>query len=168
MNELMKRGGFFPPMSRDISSLLNPLFDELFNQVVRGLPVPMKPLGTYSYPKTDAYTEGNDFIVEAIVPFVKKEDLYVELDGRTLSITGETCIGADNDDRRYALKELRRSKFVRKFTLSQDLVDSISDVNVSLEEGILKVVFKDVVRAGKEEAVPTAKNLPIDSTTKLK
>jgi len=168
MNGLMKRGGLFPMISRDQSGLLGPVFDDWFNQALRGLPMPVKSIGSYSYPKTDAYVEGNDFVVEAIVPFVKKENLSVELDGNTLSIAGETCSDVENSERRYALRELRRSKFIRKFSLSDDIVSAVRDVNVNLTDGVLRVVFKDVVGGPVSEEVPTSKPLPIGETTKLK
>lgn len=168
MNGLIKRGGLFPMATRDLTNLLDPLFDDLFNQALRGLPVPVKSLGSYSYPKTDAYVEGDDFVIEAIVPFVKREDLSVELDGNTLSICGETCSDTENDKRQYALRELRRSKFVRKFRLSDEIVAAVKDVDVSLVEGVLKVVFKEVAAKPKPEEVKTSTTLPIGETTKLK
>jgi len=98
---------------------------------------------------------------------MKKEELSVELDEGILTIKGESQpkTGVEVKEGEWDvlhsyIKELKKSSFVRRFTLPSDLsIDSIEDAEAELNDGILSVRFKDVYT--KKEVETTVKDIPI-------
>lgn len=146
----------------DSSSLFGPVetvFDQLVNHFFDGFPGPIKTAAGSSraYPKTDIFREGSDIVIQAFVPFAKKEDLQVKLEEGCLTISGEGESFDETKNRGYLIKELRRSRFSRSFSVSKAVQDIISDVEAELKDGILTVVLKDAAKESK----PPEKNIKV-------
>jgi HSP20 family protein len=105
------------------------------------------------YPKVDVYRQDDDLVFEAAVPGMKKEDLSIELEENILTIRGESQaklveLSEEDKDKKVLhapyIKELKRSSFVRRFTLPVYLdVGNMDKVDATLEDGILYLTFKD-------------------------
>ena len=130
---------------------LNDLFSETFG---------LRKTGR-TYPKLDAYRDGSDFIVEACVPFCRREDLSVELERNDLVIRGQVAAEHSNrapTDRTTYLKELVRSSFERAISLDPGLVKAWDKtVTATLSDGILRVTLKGFM----ETKSPESNSIPI-------
>jgi HSP20 family protein len=140
-------------------------FDDLFNNMMNrffGDFGSIRPLDTRrTYPKVDIYKDENDLVFEAAVPGMKKEHLTVDVNDGVLTIKGDTCSDSEESKCSQYIKELKKSSFVRRFILPDNIqIEDMSKTEASLEDGILKVIFKDVY---KEEVKPEPKitNIPI-------
>ncbi len=135
---IVKREDFYSPFEA--------YFDQVFNDFLSEFPSTIKTINQgnslRTYPKTDIYAEGSDVVVEALVPFVKKENLEVKLDGNVLLISGSCGETTESKDRGYILKEIKRSKFTRSFSIPEEIKKNIQDMDASLNDGVLKIVLK--------------------------
>ncbi|MEG8947086.1 Hsp20/alpha crystallin family protein [Rosettibacter firmus] len=87
-------------------------------------------------PLVDIYETDNDFILNAYLPGVKKENLKIKLEDDHLVIMGRI----DYDEainRKYVLKETETGNFYRRFKIS-DSIDE-SKIDARFENGVLEV-----------------------------
>jgi HSP20 family protein len=89
------------------------------------------------YPSVDAYEEDDKFVVKAALPGVKKEDINIEVDENTLSISGESRYQNEVRQENLYKSEISYGKFVRSFSLGKN-VDS-ERVKANFKDGILTV-----------------------------
>lgn len=156
------------PLSREeFKGPFDSLFDEVFDRAFgdfHGL----QSLNTKrTYPKVDVYREDADLVFEAAVPGMKKEDLSIEFEDSILTIRGETQTKLEElpENPKMVLcslyiKELKKSSFMRRFTLPSDLfIDSIEGAEAKLEDGILTIRFTDAY--SKTEVETKVKDIPI-------
>ena len=83
------------------------------------------------------YEKEGKLVVEASVPGMSSKDLSVSLDGRTLTITGETEMQKEDKERKYFIRE----KSYRSIYRSIDLPVSVDTDKVEAEcvNGVLRV-----------------------------
>lgn len=108
-------------------------------------------LGAYS-PDVNVYPKGDDIIVEAELPGVKREDVDIRVEGSTLSIRGEKKPTEGVKDEDYYCCERLSGSFHR--TLSLPSTVDPTKVEAELKDGILTVRLPKT-----EEAKP--KHIPI-------
>lgn len=98
-----------------------------------------------AYPKVDVKETETEFIIEAEIPGLNKDQVKVEVKEDTLVIKGEKRINEkkDGNNTRYHVREIKRSSFVRSWTLSPDLVDKNS-VKAKFQDGILEVTIAKI------------------------
>ena len=90
--------------------------------------------GSGAFPLLNVFTDGDDFVVEAELPGVKKEDLDVQVRGDTLRIQGKKTIAYD-DSASVHRRERAAGQFDRTLTL-RDEVDS-AKVAAEYRDGVL-------------------------------
>ncbi len=105
------------------------------------------------YPPTDIYETKDEFVFKLEVPGLAKDDVKIELNNSTLSITGERKEDKDVNKEDYHRMESYSGKFCRSFALPKN-IDS-KKVSARIKDGILEL---RVPKA--EEAKP--KSIPID------
>lgn len=88
--------------------------------------------------------------VELAVPGLKKEDLKVQLEGNTLTISCEKATEAEEHDTRFISREFHYGSFTRTFQLQKDVVD-VNQIDAKLEEGMLKLRIPKTEKAKKQE-----------------
>lgn len=155
MNELVKypRNGsvftdwfddeFFTP--HDV--LMDRVFSKLF-------PNSTKELGgsffeSRAYPRVDVRETDAEFILEAEVPGLSKDQVKVEVKNDTLFVRGEKRED-EKKEGKYNVREIKRSSFIRTFSLPPDVVDK-DKIKAKFKEGILEV------RIGKVKTLPPPK-----------
>lgn len=120
------------------------LFDSLFNNDSLNT---IKSLSKSGYPKIDAYHEGNQYKIQALIPGVKLEDLKVEISPETINGIEYKIlkIGAKMsedyqlpDNANHVIREIRRSSFERILSLPHDLQD---DPEAILKDGVLTLIW---------------------------
>ncbi|HAF61677.1 MAG TPA: hypothetical protein DCK95_05070 [Anaerolineaceae bacterium] len=82
----------------------------------------------------DVRAEDDDFIVTALVPGLKADDLNIQVINETITLSGELQFGAE-EDANYIHKECPSGKFHRTITLPSTLNASKADANI--ENGVL-------------------------------
>lgn len=87
----------------------------------------------------DVVSEGEDVLVRASLPGLKPEDISVTLEGRLLTIQGETATDGEVEKGDYLLRERRVGRFSRSLRLPNSL-DS-EKVEPTYENGVLTISF---------------------------
>ncbi len=108
--------------------------DDMFQQVLAG-PVSSRPW----IPAVDIVENPNELVVTADLPGIKKEDVDVQIEDGTLTLTGSRNF--EHEDRKEGFHRLERSygSFRRAFTLP-DSVDP-DKVAAAFEDGVLKITL---------------------------
>ena len=86
------------------------------------------------YLPVDVVATDNDYVIHAVVPGLKAEDLSIEVVDNTLTIKGETKV-PENDKGQYLVDEICYGKFARSLAIDADLDGSKAEAH--LENGLL-------------------------------
>ncbi len=84
----------------------------------------------------DVKAEEDAYVITALIPGIKAEDLNIQIVNETLSIQGE-LVNDREEDARYLLAERPFGKFCRTLTLPEQLDSSKSEAE--FENGVLKL-----------------------------
>jgi HSP20 family protein len=92
--------------------------------------------GSGAFPLLNVFTSGDDFVVEAELPGVKKEDLDVQVRGDMLRIQGKKTVAYDENASIH-----RRERAAGQFDRTVTLPDDIDSAKVSAEfrDGVLRL-----------------------------
>jgi HSP20 family protein len=90
--------------------------------------------GSGAFPLINVFNDGEDFVVVAELPGVKKEDLDIQVRGDTLRIQGKKTIAYD-DSASVHRRERATGQFDRTLTLPDD-VDA-AKVSADYRDGVL-------------------------------
>ncbi len=109
-------------------------FDDMFQQVLAG-PASSRPW----IPAVDVVENQNELVIAADLPGVKKEDVDVQIEDGTLTLTGARKF--EYEERKEGFHRLERSygSFRRAFTLP-DSVDP-EKVAAAFADGVLKITL---------------------------
>jgi HSP20 family protein len=88
-------------------------------------------------PPVDIRETQDEFIVQADLPDVKKEEIKVRLQDGILSIEGERHQEKEEQGTRFYKTEREFGKFVRRFSMPTDL--DAAKVHAEFKEGVLNV-----------------------------
>jgi HSP20 family protein len=83
----------------------------------------------------DVVATENEYIIHAVVPGLKPEDVNIEIKDQILTIQGETVVPEYDKERQYLLDEILYGKFARTLALDADLDGSKAEAKV--ENGML-------------------------------
>jgi HSP20 family protein len=98
-------------------------------------------------PAVDVYEDTQKLILKLEVPGIRKEDLDIRVEGRTLTVKGERKFEAEEKEENFQRIERRFGSFVRSFTLPATVsTDEIAAVST---DGVLSISL-----AKKPEAKP--------------
>jgi HSP20 family protein len=92
--------------------------------------------------------EGDDaYYIEVELPGVKKEDISIDVDENTLTISGERKIKDEHKEDNFYKVESLYGKFERSFALPED-VDS-DNIEASSSNGVLEIKIPKVAKVEK-------------------
>ena len=112
-------------------ALIDEMFDRFFD-----LQLPTSRFG-YAATPLDLYEQDGKYVLEMSVPGFDPKEINVEVNGGTVSVTGEHTEKTETKDVRYHRREMRHGSFSRSVTLPQDL--DANAVTAKIDKGILKV-----------------------------
>ena len=112
---------------------LNRIFDEAFGGQNGAL-----EHGQWA-PAVDLREEENEFILQADMPGMKKEDIDINVENSVLTIQGERRFEAEDRRESYHRVERAYGRFVRSFTLPTRV--KADAITASYKDGILEVVI---------------------------
>ena len=87
--------------------------------------------------KVDIYEKGDTVIIEAELPGVEKEDLFVDTKGKLITLGGERKSDNKIKDENSYRRERRYGKFERTFNLPFEV--NADKVTAAFENGILRL-----------------------------
>lgn len=116
-----------------IQSRMNELFDEAFGRS-RTLPVYTTSVW---YPPVDILESRDSYLIRAELPGMKKEDVNLEVQEGTLSLSGERKIDEPASGVEYHRAERVAGKFSRSFNLPQTIKQD--GISATFRDGILEV-----------------------------
>ena len=124
-------------------------FDRLLEETVRALsPNTSRDSEQEAWsPKVDIYEDDDRYILKADLPGLNKEDIQVDLNDKTLRISGEKKDVEKTSKDNYVRLERKYGKFVRSFTVSDNIVTQ--NIKANYKDGVLEVTLPK-----KEEAKP--------------
>lgn len=121
--------------------LFDPFFADPFENAFKGMfrPLRVEMEEGPQIVKVDVEEQGNEYIVRAEIPGVKKEDINVQVEGNTISITGE--VKHEKDVKSNGGKVLRSERYYgsvgRTFTVASDLDQA--QAKAKYENGVLEL-----------------------------
>ena len=125
----------FERRTRNLSNMFDAFEKTFFNEFP----------ASYSEIRTDIRDLGDKFLLEAELPGFKKEDIKLDLNGDTLTISAEHKEESEQKrDDGYIRRERRYGSFARSFDVSGIRTDAIS---ASYENGVLSLELPKAVPA---------------------
>lgn len=115
--------------------------DNLFENFWRNsLPVPagQESDGLSLRPRVDIFEGEKDYRIEAELPGVRKEDVSINVEGNTLTLSAERQ-KREGGEQPFHSERYVNHRFLRSFTLGKD-VDTDS-IEASMEDGVLNLVI---------------------------
>jgi len=95
-------------------------------------------------PAVDIHEEAERFVVRADLPGVKPADIEITADKGVLSLRGTRNFEQRNDEGRYSRVERVSGKFVRSFTLPQNVQEDA--IKASFKDGVLELIIPKVAK----------------------
>ena len=141
------------PFSNNLNSLDS--FQQLMDNFFGRSNLPSLADAGFNMPATDISESDTAYNISAELPGIKKEDINVSLHDGVLSIEAESKSEHEEKGDKQIRTERRYGKFVRRFTLGNNV--SESDVQARFENGVLKLTIPKM----KEPASPTPRTIQV-------
>ena len=92
--------------------------DNMFNTFWKNFPSPLVVEDT-KYPKCNAYSDNDGLHIDLALPYIKKDDLDINVDTklRKLTIKGKAHQDKDDGKKKYYKREISRTSFQRVFLI---------------------------------------------------
>ena len=123
--------------------------DSLFDQLWRGRrpnqPVRSETGEVHLRPRVNVFESDADFVIEAELPGVTKDELKVEAENGTLTISATRKSETKEEHQALRVERYESSRFVRSFSLG-DNVDA-DNIRGSLKDGVLTLTVPKVAKA---------------------
>ncbi|CDO76514.1 hypothetical protein BN946_scf184712.g4 [Trametes cinnabarina] len=120
------------------------LFDEAFN--ARTSAVSPRQQGDNSVsrpmrPRMDLHEDQEKNLVTATfeLPGLSKENVQIDVRDNILTVSGESTISSERDEKGYSVRERRYGKFSRSLPIPQGIKPE--EIKASMENGVLTVTF---------------------------
>ena len=131
----------------DRDEFLTP-FDSLFDRVFgSSFPSFAKEFGPDfyqkgAYPKVNIVSHKDTVEIVAEIPGLSKDNVNVNVQGNTLTISGTKNNTQKETDSVYILRELKHSSFKRSFTLGENI--DTDSIKAAFDNGILRVTLSKI------------------------
>lgn len=129
---------------------INQIFNTLTHQGTQNLT-------QRGYPKADIYIKGEDLILQALIPFVNKEDIEIEVKKLKeyayyeIKISGRCSTSENIRNDAFLIRELKRGAFSRSFFIQEEYVEKAGiEPLAEFKDGILTLTFKEAYKQNKE------------------
>lgn len=98
------------------------------------------------HPSVDVSETAENYLIQAELPQVKKEDIKVTIDQGLLRISGERRQEREDKDKRFHRVERSYGSFLRTFTLPDDA--DMESITADVKDGVLSVKVKKAPTKG--------------------
>jgi HSP20 family protein len=96
-------------------------------------------------PAVDIHEEGKQFVVRADLPGVKPADIEITAEKGVLALRGSRNFEQQSDDGHYSRVERVSGKFVRTFTLPENV--QTDAIKAQFKDGVLELTIPKVAKA---------------------
>lgn len=103
-------------------------------------------------PPTDVYETPDEIVVKMAISGIKPDDIFVEISGGTLTISGKRFDNANHEKVRFYQVEIRYGYFERKIALPKAIDEN--NINATYKDGFLLVTIP-------KAKPPATKTLPV-------
>jgi len=142
----------------DVAVLQNRL-NSIFQDFARPEEATTESLAAGNFvPAVDVYEDAQKLVLKLEVPGIRREDLDIKVEGRTLIVKGERKFESDEKEENFHRIERRYGSFVRSFTLPATV--STEEVAALSADGVLSITL-----AKKPEAKPKQIQVQIAQAT---
>ncbi|KAF8651058.1 hypothetical protein AX16_004921 [Volvariella volvacea WC 439] len=92
-------------------------------------------------PRMDLHENKEQNLVTATfeLPGLNKEDVHIDVHNGRLTVSGESKISTEHEEKGYAVRERRYGKFFRTLQLPEGVKET--EIRAAMENGILTVTF---------------------------
>ncbi len=90
-------------------------------------------------PAVDVYEDEHKVVLKLEVPGIRKEDLDIRVEGRTLTVKGERKFENEEKEENFHRIERRFGSFVRSFTLPNTV--DLENIDATTTEGVLTLTL---------------------------
>jgi len=133
----------FSSLREDLNRIFSEIDHEFFpswaSPTVRGGELARRELPSMWVPPVNMVEEENDIKVQVQVPGIKPEDIEVEVEEDTLTLSGETIQEKEEEKGNCLRREIAQGKFYRHLHLPADVLPD--KVKAEFENGILTVTL---------------------------
>ena len=133
-------------------------FDQMFDDLWRNWPARFLSEGTTGMlrPAMDVVENDKDLTLRVDLPGLKPDDVKVEVEDNTLTISGEVGDTVEKEGDRYHYRERRYGSFQRSVRLPST-VDT-DKVDATFENGVLNIVLPKLPQAQPKQIAVKADN----------
>lgn len=125
---------------RDMQSEMERMMREAFGRTALGGPGTRAGVsGTEWAPSVDVVTEGENVVVRAELPGLKREDVDLTVANGMLNISGERKQEEEREEGGYLIRERRSGSFRRSMSLPEGV--RTEDIKARFEDGVLEVTM---------------------------
>lgn len=104
-------------------------------------------------PPCDVSENDKEYRIRIELPNIKKEDVHVKMENGILTIKGERKEEKEEKDLKFHCREMSYGKFVRRFTMPEEVDEA--KIQATFRDGILDlVVVKTRVMPAKTKEIP--------------
>ena len=96
-------------------------------------------------PAVDIHEEPKQFVVRADLPGVKPGDIEITAEKGVLALRGSRNFEQQTDDGHYSRVERVSGKFVRTFTLPENV--ATDQINAKFKDGVLELTIPKIAKA---------------------
>lgn len=128
-NSLILRNG-------DLATRFDSVWDQLDRDFAKVFNWNGKTVKDHGYPRVDVSETDDHVLIEATVPGLTDEEVEVSYSNGVLAISGES--EKRSEDSKYHIKELKRSRFTRSFTVPENAFDT-DGITAHVDNGLLSV-----------------------------
>jgi len=131
----------------DVAVLQNRL-NSIFQDFARPEEATTESLAAGNFvPAVDVYEDAQKLVLKLEVPGIRREDLDIKVEGRTLIVKGERKFESDEKEENFHRIERRYGSFMRSFTLPSSV--NTDEISATSQDGVLTISL-----AKKPEAKP--------------
>jgi HSP20 family protein len=95
-------------------------------------------------PAVDLHEEAKQFTVRADLPGVKPADIEITAEKGVLALRGSRSLEQKSDDGHYSRVERVNGKFVRTFTLPENV--ATDQINAKFKDGVLELTIPKIAK----------------------
>ena len=128
-------------MDQLVPRTFSQFLDSVFDDMVTG----SRPVEGNFLPGVDVRETDKAYEIEVMLPGIKKEDIIIDLDDRTLTIRGERKTSKEEDKVKYHLVETSYGTFSRSLTLPTNI--NRESIQASYTDGVLRVTIDKIENA---------------------
>ena len=126
---------------RELRTMTDRLFGDFWTEIDRMLSPERFASATsakFRYPKMNIRSLDNEFVVEAAIPGLTKEDVKVDYADGLLTISGSSKNEKNEEQNGYVVRELHKSSFARSVSVDEESCD-VEKIEAGVTDGVLTV-----------------------------